>query len=62
MSWALFFVPIYFGGIVIYIIKNKEGILLDIILVIFLFMPLLAGLWRFPFRLLRLVNLLIEVF
>ncbi len=62
MSWALFFVPIYFGGIVIYIIKNKEGILLDIILGIFLFMPLLAGLWRFPFRLLRLVNLLIEVF
>ncbi len=62
MSWALFFVPIYFGGIVIYIIKNKEGILLDIILGIFLFMLLLAGLWRFPFRLLRLVNLLIEVF
>lgn len=62
MSWALFFVSIYFGGIVIYIIKNKEGILLDIILVIFLFMLLLAGLWRFPFRLLRLVNLLIEVF
>ena len=62
MSWALFFVPIYFGGIVIYIIKNKEGILLGILLVIFLSMPLLAGLWRFPFRLLRLVNLLIGAF